>query len=81
MGALEWGLKATLRNVHFLVLTFSLLTSEDLRVFLSFLSDRSVFVPSDECAENTAIALRKSRKSQKSSRISKEEVNKVLWPF
>ena len=38
------------------MLTFSWLISEDFWGFLSFLSDRSVFVPSDRCAENTAIA-------------------------
>ena len=66
------------------LLTFSLLVSEDFWVVLSLLSDRNIFVaPSDNCAENTAIA-RKERTTQKSSLISKEKVNKVgvvrgLW--
>ena len=46
-------------------------------MFLSFLSDRSVFVPSDKCAESTASA-GKSKERQRSSLISKEKVNKVL---
>ena len=45
-------------------LTFSLLTSEDFWVFLSFLSDRSVFIPSDKCAEKILRLLGKSRKNQ-----------------
>ena len=36
---------------------------------LSFLSDRSVFTPSDKCAESTAIA----GKKQKSLLVSKEK--------
>ena len=39
----------------FALLSFSLLISEDFWIFLSFLSDRNVFMPSDKCAENTAI--------------------------
>ena len=42
----------------------------------SSLSYRSVSIPSDRCAENTAIA-GKIKKSHKSSLISKEKVNKV----
>ena len=38
------------------LLTFSLLISEDFWVFLSCLSDRNVFVPSDKCSVSTAIA-------------------------
>ena len=44
-------------------------------MFLSFLSDRSVFAPSSKCAENTAMAGKRERKTQKSSQISKEMVN------
>ena len=58
------------------LLTFSLLISEDFWVFLPFLSDRSVFVASDECAESTATA-GKIKKYQKSSLIREEKVNKV----
>ena len=46
----------------FSLLTFYLLSSEDFWVFFSFLSARSVFVPSDKCAESAAIA-EKSRKT------------------
>ena len=38
------------------LVNLSLLLSEDFCVFLSFLSDRSVFAPSDKHAENMAIA-------------------------
>ena len=61
------------------MLTLSLLISEDFCVFLSCLSDHSVFIPSDKYAENTASAVVKSRKSPKSSLISKEKVNRVWW--
>ena len=43
-------------NTNYLVDLF--LVSEDFSVFLSFLGDCNVFVPSDKCAENTAIAWR-----------------------
>ena len=55
------------------LLTFSLLISEDFWVFLSFLSDRSAFVPSDKCAENTPIAGKREKNPEKSSLISKEK--------
>ena len=42
-------------------------------VFLSFLSDRNLFTPSDRCAENTAIA----RKIERKPEISVEKVKKV----
>ena len=59
--------------------TFSLLISEDFWVSLSFVSDRSVFAPSDKCAESTAITgKREGCHTQKSSLISKEKVNKVV---
>ena len=54
------------------LLTFSLLISEAFWAFLSFPNDRSVFVPSDTCAEMLR-SLGNSRESQKSSLISKEE--------
>ena len=44
------------------LLALSSLISVDFWDFLSFLSDRSVFVPSDKCAENTAIAVKIKRK-------------------
>ena len=53
-----------------------LLISEDFWVSLSFLNDSNVFVPSDKCPGSTANA-GKSRKSQKSSLIGKEKVNKA----
>ena len=56
--------------------TFSLLINEDFWVFLSFLSSRGVFIPSDKCAENMR-SLGKESKSQKSSLISQKNVNKV----
>ena len=39
------------------LLTFSLQIGEDWGGFLCFLSDRNVFVPSDRCAENSAMNL------------------------
>ena len=47
---------------------------EEFWVFLSFLSDRSVFVPSDACAESTAIAGKIKEKSEDLSLMSKEKV-------
>ena len=38
------------------LLAFSLLISEGSWVFLSFLRDRNIFVPSDTCAESIATA-------------------------
>ena len=54
------------------LLNFSLLISEDFWVFLSSLSDRSVFAPSNKCAENSVAARKVKRKIRKSSLISKE---------
>ena len=56
------------------LLTFSSLVSEDFWLFLDFLCDRNVFLPSEDCAEKNAIA---RRESQKTSLVSKEKANKV----
>ena len=58
------------------LLTFSLLIREDFWVFLPFLSDRTVFTPSDKCAEDTAVATEIKKQPEKCSLISKKKVNK-----
>ena len=59
-----------------------LLISEDegFLVFLSFHSDCSVFRPSNNCAEDTAVA-GKMKENQKSSPVSMEKVGKVKKGF
>ena len=46
------------------LLTFSLLISDDFCVFLACLGDRSLFIPSDKCAENTVIARKREENSE-----------------
>ena len=74
------GAATTVTVIHTL-LTFSFPIREDLGVFISVPSDRSV-KPFNKCAESTAIAWKVKRKpeSQKSSLVSEENVNKVLTP-
>ena len=67
---------AFLSTLHTTFLIFSLLISEDFWVFLSFPSDRSIF-STFVGRIKTLRSLRKERRTQKSSLISKEKVNKV----
>ena len=71
----SWIPTITDRNVFMSLLTFSLLISEDLWLFLIF---PAIAVFSAHLSEGakTLRSLRKERKTQKSSLISKEKVNK-----
>ena len=60
------------------LLTFSFVISEDFCFFLDFLSDGSIFSTFVGWLKKTLRSLRKAMKTQKSSLISKEKVNKVV---
>ena len=65
-----------LRALEETLLSFSSLIRDDFWVLLSFLCDRSVFVPSDKCAGSTAMAGKIKKKPEILTLLSKENINK-----